>query len=172
MARCWISRSNPERPLIEMNQLKNKMVTLGWREWISLPELGLASLKAKVDTGARTSALHAFELREFEQDGRRRVAFKIHPLPRSDEQVAVCEADVIDERVVRDSGGHQEKRLVIRTPMVLGAHQKDIEMTLTARDDMLFRVLLGRTALQGWARVDPARSYLVGRRPGGQGKED
>jgi hypothetical protein len=144
---------------------------LGWREWVGLPELGIPTLKAKVDTGARTSALHAFKLRSFEDDGRRRVEFCIHPVQKNNEEVIVCLADVIDERMVRDSGGHQELRLVICTPMVLGPHRRDIEMTLTARDDMLFRMLLGRSALKGWASVDPSRSYLMGRRPSlaGQG---
>jgi hypothetical protein len=138
-------------------------VTLGWREWVDLPELGLHHIKAKVDTGARTSALHAFELRSFREDGRKRVEFKMHPRQRDTETVVVCVADVIDERVVRDSGGHAEERLVIRTPVRIGGREWPIEMTLTARDDMLFRMLLGRTAMKGRAIVDPSRSYLCDR---------
>ena len=145
---------------------RNKeFLTLGWREWVDLPNLGLESIKAKVDTGARTSALHAFEVRQFDDGGTRRVEFKMHPRQRDNETVIVCQADVIDERVVRDSGGHTEKRWVIETPVTIGDHSWPIEMTLTARDDMLFRMLLGRTAIRNRAVVDPARSYLVGRKP-------
>lgn len=142
-----------------------KLAVLGWREWVSLPDLGLDQIKAKVDTGARTSALHAFEVRQFDVDGRRRVEFKMHPRQKDNETVVVCQADVIDERVVRDSGGHAEKRWVIETPVTIGDRSWPIEMTLTARDDMLFRMLLGRTAIRNRAVVDPARSYLVGKQP-------
>lgn len=136
---------------------------LGWREWVGLPELGLARIKAKVDTGARTSALHAFELRPFTEHGRPRVEFLMHPNQRDERTVVECVADVIDERVVSDSGGHREKRYVIETVLAIGAERRRIEMTLTSRDTMMFRMLLGRTALKGWARVDPGRSYLLGK---------
>ena len=144
---------------------KKELMTLGWREWVDLPELGLASIKAKVDTGARTSALHAFEVRQFDADGRRRVEFRMHPRQKDNDTIVVCWADVIDERVVRDSGGHAEKRWVIETPVTIGGETWPIEITLTARDDMLFRMLLGRTAIRRRAVVDPARSYLVGKKP-------
>lgn len=136
---------------------------LGWREWVGLPELGLERIKAKVDTGARTSALHAFELRTFMQHGRQRVEFLMHPNQRDERTVVECVADVIDERLVTDSGGHREKRYVIETLLAVGVERRRIEMTLTSRDTMLFRMLLGRTALKGWARVDPGRSYLLGK---------
>ncbi len=142
---------------------KTRLV-VGWREWLALPELGIPAIKAKIDTGARTSALHTFELHTFEQDGRLRVRFGIHPLQKRTDIEMFCEADVVDRRVVSDSGGHREARVVIVTPVRLGELQWPIEITLTNREDMLFRMLFGRTAMAGRVTVDPARSYLAGRR--------
>jgi len=142
------------------------LVTLGWREWLALPELGIPRIKAKVDTGARTSALHAFFVEGFRQGGRERVRFGVHPLQQREDEALICVADVLDRRMVTDSGGHRQKRWVIRTRAVLGVLEKDIELTLTARDSMRFRMLLGRTALAGGFLVDSARSYQLGN-PGG-----
>lgn len=143
---------------------KRDKITLGWREWVQLPELGLVDIKAKVDTGARTSALHAFEVTPFEENGRRRVEFRMHPNQRDSDTVVVCVADVVDQRSVKDSGGHAEERWVIKTPITVGEMTWPVEITLTSRDDMMFRMLLGRTAMKGHAIVDPARSYLAGQR--------
>ncbi|MGK2898521.1 MAG: ATP-dependent zinc protease family protein [Burkholderiaceae bacterium] len=140
-------------------------IILGWREWVSLPGLGIPRIKAKVDTGARTSALHAFEIEELVDGGRSRVRFKMHPLQRDSATVVECEAEVADRRMVSDSGGHRELRWVIRAEVVVGPHRWPAEFTLTSRDDMLFRMLLGRTAIAGKAVVEPGRSYLVGKRP-------
>jgi hypothetical protein len=147
----------------DVKEEKGKLM-LGWREWVSLPALGLARVKAKIDTGARTSSLHAFEVRDFDDNGVHRVEFKMHPRQRDRDKVVVCVADIVDQRSVTDSGGHREQRWVIETPIKIGPHVWTVEMNLTSRDDMLFRMLLGRTALKGRALVDPARSYLVGKR--------
>jgi hypothetical protein len=147
-----------------MQDANNNLLTLGWREWVQLPELGLRNVKAKVDTGARTSALHAFEVMPFDNNGVSSVQFKIHPNQRDNDTVVVCTAALIDERIVRDSGGHREKRWVIETPVHIGKHVWLVECTLTSRDDMIFRMLLGRTAINNRAVVDPSRSYLLGKR--------
>ena len=147
-----------------MDDEKSGILTFGWREWVTLPELGLPAIKAKVDTGARTSALHAFELRPFVENDIQRIEFRIHPLQRDEQTVAICVADVVDKRTVTDSGGHQEKRWVIQTTLVIGPHSWPIEITLTARDNMKFRMLLGRNALKNRALVDSSTSYLVGKK--------
>ena len=146
-----------------MNKVSDRPM-LGWREWLSLPELGIAAIKTKVDTGARTSALHAFRVEAFEVGGRQRVRFAIHPLQKRSDVVIECTADILDRRSVTDSGGHRELRYVISTPIRLGAHEFPIELTLTDRDTMRFRMLLGRGALQDRFIIDPAHSYLTGKR--------
>ena len=140
------------------------LITLGWREWVALPELGIARIKAKVDTGARTSALHAFEVSPFVEGGVQRVKFRLHPRQRNTKNQITCVADVLDQRNVTDSGGHTEERWVIETLLSIGAHSWPIAVTLTARDNMRFRMLLGRTTLQDKAIVNSSKSYLVGKK--------
>ncbi len=141
-----------------------EVLVVGWREWVKLPELELENIKAKVDTGARTSCLHAFSVRPYVEKGRQRVEFEIHPAQRNNQLVQTCTADVIDRRVVTDSGGHKEDRWVIETDVIIGPHRWPIEITLSPRDDMMFRMLLGRTALKGRAVVDSSKSYLIGKK--------
>lgn len=137
---------------------------VGWREWLSLPELGVKHLKAKVDTGARTSALHTFSLELFDRDGEEWVRIGLHPRQNCDDEL-FAEARVKDKRVVRDSGGHEELRPVIDTLIVLGTQQFRAEMTLTSRDNMKFRMLLGRKALENRYLVNAKGSYLQSTRP-------
>jgi hypothetical protein len=143
--------------------MSDEKFLIGWREWVALPELGIPAVKAKVDTGARTSALHAFVVEPFTEGGVRRVRFGIHPLRRRADPTIYCFADVVDERIVTDSGGHREYRHVIRTPIRLGEREWDTEITLTNRETMLFRMLLGRTAIEGRAVVDAGASFRCGR---------
>ena len=137
---------------------------LGWREWLDFPELGISTIKAKVDTGARTSCLHAFYVEPFEREGADWIRFGIHPNQRDNVTEVHCEAPVKDKRVVRDSGGHEESRYVIETTISLGDQRLSAEVTLTDRDSMKFRALLGRTAIRRHYLVDPGRSFVQGRR--------
>jgi hypothetical protein len=134
---------------------------LGWREWVALPDFGIERIKAKVDTGARTSALHAFNLETFDENGQRMVRFKMHPIQNRTDKIIECVAKVVDERDVTDSGGHTEKRLVIKTTVQIGNDKRRVEMTLTDRDNMLFRMLLGRTAVRPHYVIDPNKSFLT-----------
>ena len=142
---------------------KGERTDVGWREWVSLPDLGLPAIKAKIDTGARTSALHAWRIDPYTHQGAPWIAFHLHPLQRSTALSRECHVAVRERRVVCDSGGHREQRYVIGTTLSLGEHRRTIEVTLTDRDTMLFRMLLGRQAMRG-LRVVPDASFLTAAR--------
>ncbi|MGI8793919.1 MAG: ATP-dependent zinc protease family protein [Acidimicrobiales bacterium] len=141
--------------------------TMGWREWVSLPELEIGAIKAKADTGARTSSLHAFGVEWFEVDGAPWVRFEVHPVQRTRWAARMVELPVIARRKVKSSTGHVQERPVIRTKVCLNDRTWPIEITLTDRDEMGFRMLLGRAALRRKFLVDPGRSFLMSDPRGG-----
>lgn len=140
-------RRTPELPII------------GWREWVGLPDLGVARIKVKVDTGARSSAIHAFHPERSRRDGRDLVRFTLHPLQRRSDPLVVAEAELLDVRHVRSSMGQLEERFVIVTNLSLLGAVWPIELTLARRDHMGFRMLLGREALRGRCLVDPGAAF-------------
>lgn len=135
---------------------------VGWREWVYLPDFCAHPIKVKVDTGAKTSAIHAFFVEEFIRDKEAWVRFGLHPSQHSLEPECICEAKVKDKRTVTDSGGHKEDRFVIEAVLSIAGHTLITEMTLTNRETMLFRMLLGRNTLAGRFWVDPEASFLCG----------
>lgn len=135
---------------------------VGWREWVEMPEFSAGPLKAKIDTGARTSALHAHRLELISVGDDVMARFEILPNQGSDEQGAVVETPVLEQRLVRSSNGADELRPLIRTDLTLGAHTWKIEITLSDRELMGFRMLIGRNALRNRFMVDPNRSYCAG----------
>jgi hypothetical protein len=141
----------------------NNRVLIGWREWVALPDLGIPRIKAKVDTGARTSSLQAADVELLRVDGVDRVRFVVMPRQRRDHPRVRAEADLVDVRRVRSSNGIWQERPTIRTRFRLGETEWTGEITLAARDSMRFRMLLGRTCLAGSFLVDPGASYVAGR---------
>jgi ribosomal protein S6--L-glutamate ligase len=140
---------------------QNKII-LGSEEWCSFPELGIPAIKARVDSGAKTSALHAINIAPFVKEAENWVKFDINPIQNNLKTVIHCEAKLVDKRIVKSSSGFREQRYVIKTNLCIGNDTWEIEMTLTNRDSMGFRMLLGREAMSGRILVDPEQKYLLG----------
>lgn len=136
---------------------------IGWKEWVSLPDLRIPGIKAKVDTGARTSALHASHITTFTKPSGRWVRYVVRPLRKHPEIEIQCESKLLDRRDIKSSSGQVESRYVIETSVVLGEARWSATLSLTSRDDMLFRMLLGRTSLPGNAVIYPGEKYLTGK---------
>ncbi|MFT5465403.1 MAG: hypothetical protein ACI8UO_000497 [Verrucomicrobiales bacterium] len=135
---------------------------IGWREWLTLPDLGISRIKAKTDTGARSSALHTHDYRVFTENGIEMVRFHIHPLKKANSEELECILPVSGFREVKDSGGHSELRPFIKTTAKIGDIEWTIDVSLTNRERMKFRMLLGRAAISDHFIVDPSQSYLLG----------
>ncbi len=150
-----VKNKNPGK---DNNSGRSKQV-VGWREWIGLPDLGLPPIKAKIDTGARVSALHAFRIRLFQTGDNPYVEFFVHPVQHRKNPEFRCTAPLLDERYIRSSNGRRELRFVVETNLRIGSMIAPIELTLTNRDEMGFRMLVGRQALRKHFIVDPGRSY-------------
>lgn len=140
--------------------MKQQLPIIGWREHLALPDLGIQAIKAKIDTGARSSALHAFDVETFEDQGKQMVSFKVHPNQRDTSQTVTTVAELLERRLVRNSGGQETVRPVILTNVELNSDRWLIELTLTNRDVMGFRMLLGRQAVRQRFLVDAGKSYL------------
>lgn len=157
---------------------QNSLPLIGWREWIALPDLGVDAVKAKVDTGARTSSLHGFHVEEFQRGDQTWVRFEIHPYQRDSKTTIYTEAPLLEHRRVTSSTGHATMRPVVLTTARLSGIQWQIELTLTRRDAMGFRMLLGREAVRGRFVIDPGQSFLAdtpvrdGKKPKQPRKED
>lgn len=145
-----------------MSDITNK-TTVGWREWLALPQLGIPAIKAKIDTGARSSAIHAYSIEIESIDGREFAVFQVHPYQDDTQTSVTCRAPIVDRRAVRDSGGHVEERLFIATTVEFMGKTWEAEFSLTNRENMAFRMLLGRTSITlGGLVVDPALSFAQG----------
>ncbi|HIK36466.1 MAG: RimK/LysX family protein [Geminocystis sp.] len=145
--------------------MKHSLPLIGWREYVCLPQLGIEKIKAKIDTGARTSALHAYHIHTYQEGEQQMVEFKVHPLQRQTHVTISCTAPLLGYRKVTNSGGHATIRPVILTSIRLGEYQWQIELTLTNRDVMGFRMLLGREAIRRKFLVDAGHSFIYGRHP-------
>lgn len=146
-----------------MNDQDHSSTFTGWREWIALPEIGVSWLKAKIDTGAQTSALHATHVEEFTRDNEEWVRFTVHPWQDSELDAVTVERPVHDRRTVRSSSGHAQDRLVVHMDVSLCGRTIPAEVTLTSREEMVFRMLIGREVLRQGFVVDSAAEYVGGK---------
>jgi hypothetical protein len=142
---------------------KPQLPLIGWREWVALPELGISAIKAKIDTGARSSSLHAFAPEFYTRKGREYVRFEIHPKQRSTSGAVEARSLILERRIVRSSSGKASERPVIITEVELLGERWPIELTLANRDEMGFRMLLGREAMRKRFLVDPGKSFFGGK---------
>lgn len=148
-----------------LHSKSKQVLIIGWRETIALPELGINQIKVKIDTGARSSALHTFHVEEFQRDGKQMLRFQVHPYQKNNKETITTEAELLEYRQIRNSGGHAQIRPVVLTTVKLGEQQWQIELTLTNRDVMGFRMLLGRQAIRNHFLVDPGKSFLQSHHP-------
>ena len=155
-----IKRPLKRKPPLSNRSSKKAKPVFGWREWAVLPDLPISKIKVKIDTGARTSSLHAFDVVVFRRYGKEYVKFKVHPLQRNTRRVLECEAPLSEWRQVTDSGGKRTVRPVIETRIMMGAREVLAEVTLISRDAMGFRMLIGRQSLKGVV-IDPSRRYIA-----------
>ena len=146
--------------MVKAKKEARELSVIGWRETLALPDLNIDYIKAKIDTGARTSALHAFNCQELKQGDKTMIRFRIHPLQRDTQKTITAEAELLEYRQVTSSVGHSQIRPVILTTVQLGEHQWQVELTLTNRDVMGFRMLLGRQAVKNRFAIDPGKSFL------------
>jgi ribosomal protein S6--L-glutamate ligase len=150
-----------KKSLDKKKNFTKKLPFIGWKEWFNLSSIGLPAIKGKIDTGAKTSAIHAFNIENFYIEDVEYVKFDINPLQKNKKLKRTCISRVIDQRMVCDSGGKKEKRFVIKSDLKIGKIKIRIDLTLTNRDSMTFRMLLGRDAIkQAKMFVDPSKSFL------------
>ncbi len=136
---------------------------IGNQEWCAFPELGIPAIKARVDSGAKTSSIHAFNITPFVKDNSDWVRFEIHPIQKNDQTLVICESPIVDQRAVKSSSGESETRYVISSLLSLGNDSWCIQLTLTDRDAMGYRMLLGREAMNGRITIDPSLKCVLGK---------
>lgn len=141
--------------------MKKELILMGWQEWLALPELEIPLIKAKLDTGAKTSSLHAYDIKRVRKGAKRFVRFNVHPLQADSKTTRSCIARLVDERYVMSSNGHRELRPVIETKICVGGFEWPIELTLSDRDPLRFRMLLGRQALAHHVLIDPSKQVCL-----------